>query len=167
MFEGVQKESMAQIVEGLRNDPKMVENKAKVLYRLDHPSKQISTAGDTFQIFVEPAGWSQLVGVGGLDLEYFFWIFIKCKPSAFNVNDGERLSSLMEFLSEHLHGKKWGKLNTYLSRAMINYRTVTVKTNNRDVYFELAKDEIGATLMFWQSLKTQEELAEQEKEVEE
>lgn len=156
MYEGVQKRSMSEIVENLRNDPKIIENKAKVIYRLSHPSKQISTAGDTFHLFIEPAGWSQLAGSGPLDLEYFFWIFIKCKPSAFGTNEEDRLSSLMEYVAEFLHGKKWGELHTFHSRAMINYRTVTIKTNNRDVYFELAKDEIGATMMFWQSLKKPE-----------
>lgn len=160
MYVGVQREAMKAIVEDLRNNPTMIENKARTLYRLDHPSKQISTAGDTFQVYVEPSGWSQLAGAGELDLQYFFWVFIRCKPSAFGTNDEERLSMLMEYLSEHLHGVKWGQLNTFLSRAMINYRTVTIKTNNRDIYFELAKDEIGATLMFWQSKKSQQELQE-------
>jgi len=162
MFEGLMRESMRRIVEALNTDATMIENKARVYYRLDHPSKQISQPNATFQLFVEPSGWSQLAGAGALDLQYFFWIFVKCKPSGFGVNEEERLSKILEYVSTLLHGKKWGELNTYLSRAMINYRTVVIKTNNRDIHFELGKDEIGATLMFWQSRKNAEELEAEE-----
>lgn len=166
MFEGKLREAMTAIKEALETDATMIENKCNIVYRLAHPSKQIGCNAGTFTVVLEPSGFSQLSGAGALDLQYFFWIFIKCKPSIFGTNDEERLSKIMEYLSETIHGKKWGSMNTFLSRGMINYRTITLKTNSRDIDFELAKDEIGACLMFWGSLKSQQELQNTDVEVE-
>lgn len=148
---GKLRESMSEVLRVLESDAELMSQKAEVAYRLNHPTKQIPNHGETFHVSLEPAGFSQIAGAGELKPQYFFWVLIKCKPSMLPEDGEERLSYLAEYIAELLHGKQFGGLWTYHSKTLINYRTAKITMNSREINFDLAADEIGTTLIFWQS----------------
>lgn len=144
------RETMAEIRDYLSDDPVIAENKAIVTYTLDHPSKRIVNAVTRFRIQIQPSGWSQTVGAGGLDLQWFFWITIKYKPATSNRDVEEQLTYLASYITERIHRAWWAAgLRTYFAKALVNYNTVKLTTNSREITLPLADDEIATTLSFW------------------
>ncbi len=151
---GILRTSMKALVEMLRNDATMIENDVEIMYKLDHPSKQIDSGIHKFRLTIEPAGFSQTTGAGTLDLQYFTWLMVKCKPHGQGEDEEDNLSYICEYLSDLLHKKMIGGMSTYLSRVLINYKSCDVTANHRSIQLKLEKDEIGAVIWIWQSPKT-------------
>ena len=158
---GLLREAMKSIVEMLRTDPQMVENDVEVVYRLDHPSKQVESGIHKFRLTIEPAGFSQTAGQGRLDLQYFTWMLLKCKPHSLGENDEDYLTYICEYLTDLLHKKMWGGMSTYVSRVLLNFKSCEIQANHRSVTVKLADDEIGAVIWVWQSPKTLQQIEEE------
>ena len=158
---GFLRTSMKAIIELLQNDATIIENDVAITYKLDHPSKQIEDNTHRFSMRIEPAGFSQTAGAGLLDLQYFTWIVLKCKPHALGRDDEDCLSYLCEYITDLLHKKMWGGMSTYVSRALINYKSCTIESNHRSVNVKLNDDEIGAVIWVWQSPKTIQQIDEE------
>ncbi len=157
---GILRSSMAALVEALRNDPVMIENDVEVVYRLDHPSKQIESGLHRLSMRVEPAGISQTRGAGTLDLQYYSWLVLKCKPSQLGHDEEDSLSYLSEYVADMLHRKIWGGMSTFVSRILFNYKSCTLQSNHRTVNVKLEEDEIAAVIWVWQSPKSIEQIDE-------
>lgn len=158
---GLLRTSMTQIVDMLRNDPVIIENDVAVNYKLDHPSKRIEDATHRFTMMIEPAGFSQTAGQGVLDLQYFVWIHLKCKPHRLGENEEDCLTYLCEYLTDLLHKKMWGGMSTYVSRTLLCVESCTITANHRSTVVKLAEDEIGAVVWVWQSPKTIQQIEEE------
>lgn len=151
--EGDLRESMTALIEALRLDPILIENQCAIVYSLDHPTKRIVVAAEKFTLNIQPTGFSQVTGRGDLTLQYFFWISIKCKPSTLGIDEQDRLTFLAEHICNFVHAHKWGNLWTYLGKSIINLQSFELTTNSRNVRLDLARDEIGVMMMFWQTRK--------------
>ena len=158
---GLLRSSMKSLVEMLRTDAVMIENDVVVNYRLDHPSKRIEDNTHRFTMTIEPAGFSQTAGQGKLDLQYFSWIILKCKPYRLGKDEEDCLSYLTEYLTDLLHKKMWGGMSTYVSRVLLNYKSCEIAANHRTVSIKLEPDEIGAVVWVWQSPKTLQQIEEE------
>ena len=151
---GIWRSAMKALVEMLRNDSTIIENDVRVVYRLDHPSKQIRDNTHKFTMEIEPAGVSQTTGAGALDLQYYTWIKIRCRPFTLGEDEEDRLTFICEYLHDLLHKKMIGGMSTYAARALIMFKSCDVGVNHRTVEIKLADDEIGALVWIWQSPKT-------------
>jgi len=159
---GLLRLSMNEIVKALRNDAKVIELGVNVAYSLEHPSKSIVGNVPKYRLRIEPAGFSQTSGAGVLDLQYFTWLTIKYKPATHSRDEEDNLSYLCEYLTDMLHKKMWGGMSTYVSKALINYKSFEITTNQRKVVLDLANDEIGAVIFIWQSPKTIQQVGDSE-----
>ena len=151
---GLLRRSTKTLIDVLRNDPTVIENDVAITYKLDHPSKQIEDNTHRFSLRIEPAGFSQTSGAGVLDVQYFTWLVLKCKPHALGHDDEDCLSYLCEYIMDMMHRKMWGGMSTYCSRVLLNYKSCTIESNHRSVNVKLEEDEIGAVIWVWQSPKT-------------
>jgi len=158
---GLIRTSMKQIVEMLRTDAQIIENDVEVVYRLDHPTKQIANSLHKFRMTIEPAGFSQTAGQGNLDLQYFTWIILKYKPSNLGEDEEDNLTYLCEYITDLLHKKMWGGMSTYISRVLVNFKSCEITANHRSVEIKLANDEVGAVIWMWQSPKTLQQIEEE------
>ena len=158
---GILRSSMTALVEMLRTDPVMIENDVDVYYKLDHPSKRIENGTKRFTMIVEPAGFSQTTGAGVLDLQYFTWIILKCKPYRLGEDEEDCLTYLCEYLTDLLHKKMLGGMSTYVSRMLLLEKSCDIAANHRTVSVKLADDEIGALIWVWQSPKSIHQIEEE------
>ena len=151
---GILRSSMAALVAMLRTDAVLIENDVEVFYKLDHPSKRIEGGTKRFTMMIEPAGFSQTTGAGVLDLQYFTWIILKCKPNRLGHDEEDCLTYLCEYITDLLHKKMWGGMSTYVSRMLLLSKSCEIAANHRTVSVKLGDDEIGALIWVWQSPKT-------------
>jgi len=158
---GLLRTAMKEIVEALRNDPTMIENDVETFYKLDHPSKRIESGLHRITLMVEPAGFSQITGAGVLDLQYFTWIHLKCKPSRMGADEEDSLTYVCEYLTDLLHKKMWGGMSTYVSRVLLNFKACEVTANHRSTTVSLDEDEVGALIWLWHSPKTIQQIEEE------
>ena len=158
---GILRQSMKALVETLRNDPVVIENNVEVYYRLDHPSKQIESGVPRITMTIEPAGFSQTAGQGVLDLQYFTWIHLKCRPHRLGEDEEDSLTYLCEYLTDLLHKKMWGGMSTYIARTLLLFKSCEITANHRTTAVKLAEDEIGAVVWVWQSPKTLQQIEEE------
>ena len=158
---GLLRTSMKEITDMLRTDAQMIENDVEITYRLDHPSKQIEDRVHRFRLAIEPAGFSQTAGQGRLDLQYYTWLLLKCKPHNLGVDEEDSLTFICEYLTDLLHKKMWGGMSTYISRVLLNFKSCEIQANHRSVSVKLAEDEIGAVIWMWQSPKTLQQIEEE------
>lgn len=158
---GLLRTSMSALVEMLRNDPIIIENNVAVNYKLDHPSKRIETGVARITMMIEPAGFSQTGGQGLLDLQYYTWIHLKCRPHRLSESEDDSLTFLCEYLTDLLHKKMWGGMSTYVSRVLLNFKSCEITANHRSTTVKLAEDEIGAVVWVWQSPKTIQQIEQE------
>ena len=137
---GLLRTAMKAIVETLRNDPIIIENDVDVFYKLDHPSKRIESGIHRITLMVEPAGFSQTTGAGVLDLQYFTWMHLKCKPHRLGQDEEDSLTFVCEYITDLLHKKMWGGMSTYVSRTLLNFKSCEVTANHRSTTVKREED---------------------------
>ncbi len=151
---GLCRASMKAIVEAIKNDEFIIENQVDVIYRLDHPSRRIQGNLAKYRLEIQPSGWSQIASGGALDVQYFFWIVIKTKPAMLSENEDEVFTEIGERLTDLLHRHVFGELATFVSKTSINYESITLIQNSKEIVVKLAADEVGMVMQLWQSPKS-------------